>query len=97
MRDQSEVIKDHISRAINKIEALLRGEGELLREDQDNIKFDVRDKNTQVKDEIRDKIASCEMKLNESRRHIGHSVLQFKHEIQTSIANLKKHQDGVST
>lgn len=33
MRDQSEVIKDHISRAINKIEALLRGEGELLRED----------------------------------------------------------------
>ena len=45
MRDQSEVVKDHLSRQVNKIEALLKGEGELIREDQDKMKSDVRDKN----------------------------------------------------
>ena len=81
MRDQSEVIKDHLSRQMNKIERLLHGEGELIREDQDKIKSDVRDKHTQVKDEIREKIGRCEIKMKESKMHISHTVLSFKHEI----------------
>ena len=60
MRDQSEMIKDHCVQQTNKIEQFLKGENDTVRDIQDKLKKDIRDKNTQVKDDIGEKVETCQ-------------------------------------
>lgn len=86
MRDQTEIIKEHIIKQTQKVEALIKGENNTLKEHQEKMKVEVRERNAQVKDEIRDKIRNCEKTVADSKSEIDKKVYQCMGELKEEIS-----------
>ena len=86
MRDQTEIIKEHIIKQTQKVESLIKGENNTLKEHQEKMKVEVRERNAQVKDEIRDKIFNCEKTVADSKMEIDKKVYQCMGELKEEIS-----------